>query len=182
MLKYKILKEELIYRGKLFDVIKEDISYKNTLFACEIIMHPGAVVIIPVLDNNKLIFVKQFRPALKNFVLEFPAGTLKKNEEPILAAKRELKEETGFTAKKLKKILKIYPVPGYSTECMHIYIASKLKKGFQNLDKDEMLNVEILSLDAAFNLIKKGLIRDSKTVIGIFALKFKNFKTIFRKE
>ncbi len=144
--------------------------------------HPGAVIIIPILDNNKIVFVKQFRPVLKNFVFEFPAGTLKKDEKPLIAAKRELVEETGFTAKRIKKVLEVYPVPGYSTELMHIYLAWDLQKGLQNLEKDELLNIEILSLNRAFKFIKKGLIKDSKTIIGIYLLKLNNVKAITGKK
>lgn len=171
MPKYKILEKKLVYKGRIFNIFKEKILFGNKILNAEIIKHPGAVVIIPVLDNGELVFVRQFRPALKKFILEFPAGTLNKYESVSVAAKRELKEETGFTAKKIIKISEVIPVPGYSTEIIHIYTAKGLRKGKVTLDKDEILTTKILSVDDAFDLLNRGKIVDSKTIIGILLLK-----------
>lgn len=173
MLNCKILRKETLHKGKIFDLVHEKISYRRRIFDIEKVEHPGAVVIIPLLGKDTIIFVEQFRPALKSSILELPAGTLKKNESCEDAVKRELVEETGFTAKKIKEILKIYPAPGYTTELMHLFLAWDLRKGLQRLDKDELLKIKTLKIDEAFNLIKKRKIIDSKTIIGIIYLKFK---------
>ncbi len=172
MADHKILKEKLIHKGKVFSLVNEVIYAKGKNISVDLIKHPGAVVIIPVLNNNKVVLLKQFRPAVKKYIYEFPAGTLNQNETPLSAANRELEEETGFVAKKLDKVFKVIPVPGYSTEIMHFFIAKDLIKGKLNLDKDEILKAEVIGIDKILSLAKKGKISDAKTLVGIFILKY----------
>ena len=137
----------------------------------EYLSHPGAVVIVPVLDDNRLIFVKQFRYAIKEFTLEFPAGKLEGTDKDLMtAAERELREETGYKAKTLEKIGAVYPSPSFNTEVLHLFKASGLEKGIQDLDEDEFINIVILDRDEVTTFTKSTSIIDAKTLLGIYLI------------
>ncbi len=133
----------------------------------ETVLHRGASAIIPIKDDERIIFVKQYRHPIGEYILEIPAGTLKPGEDPEICARRELEEETGYMPGELIHLLTIYPSPGYSSERLYIYLARKLRRGSQNLEIDEDLSVTDLSLDEAVEAIRKGEIRDAKTVVSI---------------
>lgn len=133
----------------------------------ELIRHPGAVVIIPRLPDGRIILVHQLRVATGQTLWEFPAGTLEKGEPPLRCAQRELQEETGWSASRLQKLIYFYPTPGISTEVMHLYLADRLKKkGGQDLDDDEELEVGIFSPAQLERMIRGGKIIDGKTILG----------------
>lgn len=134
----------------------------------EIVEHPGAVLIIPVTSNGKIVFVKQYRTAVDRILTELPAGTLEKGEDPLNCAKRELEEETGFQAKKIISLSGFYPAPGFCTEYIHIFVASELIGGKLKPDEDEGIDPIELSLDQACDMIDKNLIVDAKTIVSIF--------------
>ncbi|MCX8092710.1 MAG: NUDIX hydrolase [Candidatus Goldbacteria bacterium] len=166
-------KRKKIYDGKIIKLYKDIININNRTFIREIIVHPGSVVLIPILNKKakETILIKQFRYAIGKYIFELPAGTLEKNENPISCAKRELKEETGYIAKKIKKIAEIYPSPGIITEKMHIFIATDLIKSQQELDIDENIAIIKMKLGEAIKMIKKGKITDAKTIVGLLLLK-----------
>lgn len=134
----------------------------------EIVEHPGAVLIIPVTSAGNLIFIKQYRTAIDKILIELPAGTLEKAEDPIACAHRELEEETGFKSKKIISLSGFYPAPGFCTEYIHIFVAKELTPGKLNLDEDEGIDPVELSLDEACDMINKNLIVDAKTIVSIF--------------
>lgn len=138
----------------------------------EIILHNGGVTIIAQPDPSKIVLIKQFRYAIGKVFWELPAGTLKKNEDPVLAAKRELKEETGYFANKWESLGIIYPLPGYSTEVLYFFKATDLIDDEPELDPDENIEVKILDLKQAWQMIKDGEIRDAKTISGISLVMF----------
>ncbi len=141
----------------------------------EIIEHPGAVLIIPILSDERFVLIRQYRPVMQQYLYEFPAGTLNPKEKPLRCAYRELTEETGYQAKTMKKLGKIFPVPGYSTEVITIYQAdqltlltkSDLKEQGIHKDPDELLTVRLCSKTEIKNLFKNGRIHDAKTICAL---------------
>jgi ADP-ribose pyrophosphatase len=158
-----------LHRGKVFRLSKERLMLPNgEKVELEVIRHPGAAAIVPLLADHRVVMIKQYRHAAGQFLWEIPAGTLNPGESPVECAKRELPEEAGYRARVFKKLGEIYPVPGYSDELIHIFLATGLTPGRQNLDADEVLDVKPITLEEALEMIKRGEIRDAKTIIGLF--------------
>ncbi|NQU18330.1 MAG: NUDIX hydrolase [Candidatus Saganbacteria bacterium] len=133
----------------------------------EIVEHPGAVIVIGITPENKLVLIRQFRKPVEAVIVEACAGLVNKGEKLIDAAKRELKEETGYDCGKIKQVLSAYTSPGYSTEMIHYFVATDLKKGSQEFDEDENIEVFLISPKEAMREIREGKIRDNKTIIAI---------------
>ena len=172
-MKYKLLKSEIRFKGKVFDHQVDEIEYDSGNKGIrEIAIHPGGAVVVPVKDDGKIILVKQYRYPLHKTLIELPAGKLDKGEDPLVCAIRELEEETGYKAKEIKKLGEIYTAPGYCTEVLHIYSASGLTPGNHNREEGE-LGMEILefSIEEIELMISSGKITDAKTIVGIFYLK-----------
>ncbi len=166
---FEIQKSELIYTGKAFDVRRDQVRLpagKTT--SIEVVVHPGAVTIIPIDVQGRILFVRQYRHAVGQELLELPAGTLGEGENPENCAQREIREETGMSAAKLEKIGEFYLVPGYSTEYMHIYLASDLKSEPLPGDEDEFITVEAVVSSAIPDLIAQGVLRDAKSLAALF--------------
>jgi ADP-ribose pyrophosphatase len=171
-MKYKVLKSEILYKGKVFDHQVDKIEYESGNKGIrEIAIHPGGAVVVPINDDGKIILVKQFRYPFQKTLIELPAGKLDKGEDPLICATRELEEETGYKAKEIKKLGEIYTAPGYCTEILHIYSAKGLTPGNHNREEGE-LGMEILELTIIEieEMIIKGEIKDAKTIAGIFYL------------
>lgn len=140
----------------------------------EFMDHPGAVAVLPVLPNGDVIFVRQHRYPVGEDTLEIPAGKLHSAKDDLLRrVKAELKEETGYTARKIRPLLSYWPTPAFSNEVLYIYTAEGLTPGEASPDEDEFLRVEILPFAKAMALVKKGAIRDSKSLIALQAWKIK---------
>lgn len=140
--------------------------------ARETILHPGAVVIIPVDAQNRVIFVRQYRRAVRRFLLELPAGTLERGEPRLACAKRELMEETGWKAKRWQRLTQFYAAPGFISEQMTLYLAQDLTQHEASPEPDEMVTPVRLSLTKALQQVRRGSICDAKTIIGLlFAAK-----------
>ncbi len=169
-LPYKIIESKKIYQGHNFQLLKDrfilDVA-KHKVVTRELVDHPGAVVILPFLDKNHIVLLRQFRYAAQGDLWEIPAGTLEKNENPLDCAKREIEEETGFKARRWQLLTRFLPAPGISNELMTLYKAEGLVEGNKNLDHDEWIEHEVVSLKKALQMIKKGAIRDAKTIVGI---------------
>ncbi len=169
-LPYKVIESKKIHQGYNFRLIKErfvlDVA-KHKVVTRELIDHPGAVVILPFVDKNHIILLKQFRHAAQGDLWEIPAGTLEPGEKPIHCAKREIEEETGFKAKRWVFLSRFFSAPGISNEIMTLYKAENLVPGRKNLDHDEWIEHEVVSIKKACQMIKKGTIRDAKTIIGL---------------
>jgi ADP-ribose pyrophosphatase len=156
------------FDGRLIKVFEKKTVLPNShKMNLEIVKHPGAVLIVPYLTNKKIVLLRQYRPVIDDYMLELPAGTLAKNEKPGLCAKRELLEETGYKAKYIKKIGKIYPCPGYSTEKITFFLAQGLEKAEQSLEKDEVIEIVILTKTQIKKLFKQGKIVDAKTICAL---------------
>lgn len=164
----KTVVSKRLYEGKIVNLREDVVESNKGRFSREIIEHPGAVTIIPVIkEADTIIMVRQFRQAVKKTLLELPAGTLKRGERPEDCAKRELLEETGYTAGSLKKILRFYPAPGYDTEVIHLYLATDLTKSMQRLEEDENIVVLEVKKEEALRMIERNEIEDAKSIIGI---------------
>lgn len=129
--------------------------------------HPEAAAIVPFLDSQRILMVRQWRYAIERETLEIPAGKMDLGEDPETCAFRELEEETGHRAGRVLHLFQYYPAIGYSNEVIHIYAASGLTRLSDSLDEDEISKLEIVRLDRIHDLIMKGKIRDGKTVIGV---------------
>ena len=165
----KVNSQVTLHHGKVFKLIRENVTLTNGVTVdLDTIRHPGASAMVPFSDKNTVILIKQYRHAIGDFIWEIPAGTLAPDETPLECAKRELIEETGFSASIWKKMGEITPVPGYSDERIHIFLAANLVSSEQNLDEGEMLNVHGVMVDNAIEMIHKGIIQDGKTIAGLF--------------
>jgi ADP-ribose pyrophosphatase len=133
--------------------------------------HPGAVAVIPLIAPDKVVMVRQFRYPVNCVTLEIPAGKLDKNEQPLLCVKRELEEETGMKAGRVRKLLSFWPTATFANEIIHVYVADKLKPGNAHPDEDEFLATEIWPLKKLYAEIDAGRVQDAKTLIALQALR-----------
>jgi ADP-ribose pyrophosphatase len=164
----KINDRTTIHRGRVFELIRENVTLENgTTTDVEFIEHPGAAAIVPFLSANRVVMLKQYRHALKEFIWEIPAGTLDPNEEVLSCAKRELIEETGYSADQWHRLGEITPVPGYSNERIHIFLARELQPAEQNLDADEVIQVQEVEFQTALAMIGGRDIQDAKSIAGL---------------
>lgn len=168
----KKISSENVFDGVLLHVFKDSVELPNGHKATrEWIKHPGASSIIPLLPDNQIILVRQYRYPVAQVTLEIPAGKLDKpDEDPIECARRELSEETGYTAGKLWKLTTIATTVGFTNEVIHLYAASDLTPGKIHPDSDEFINVVKMPLTAALHLVETGKIIDSKSIISILLL------------
>jgi ADP-ribose pyrophosphatase len=133
----------------------------------EVIEHPGAVAIVPVLDDQRVCLIRNYRLAVDAWLLEIPAGTLEPGEDPIVTAHRELAEETGYTAKSLAPLIQLLFSPGILHERMHIFVATGLEPGLSRLEFGEQIETQIMPLDDVLEMIGRGEIEDAKTVASL---------------
>lgn len=156
-----------VFEGKMINVRVDRVRLPDGKESTrEVVDHPGAVVIVPVL-GEKILFVEQYRYPIEQVLLELPAGKLDPGESPEECAKRELEEETGYKAKKLSYLGKIFTTPGFTTEVIHIFAAEDLEKTAQNTDPDEFIDVKEVSIEEALSLLKNAEIEDSKTICAL---------------
>ena len=161
------MKKKKIYDGKILGLSVYDGKIEGRKVRREMIEHRGAAAMLAFDEDNKVILVKQHRFP-HGYVLEIPAGTLEKKEEPINCAFRELEEETGYRARKMTPLITYYPSIGYNTEVIHCFVASGLKKVADlKLDDDEILSVVKIDMQKLLRMIKSGKIQDSKTICAV---------------
>ena len=163
------------FKGKLLKVLTQKRRLPDgRLTTLDIIDHPGAVLIVPFLDQKRLIFIRQYRSAIQRFIYELPAGTLNPRESLTKCAHRELAEETGYRAGKMSVLGNIFPVPGYSTEVITIFKAQGLSpldsdKGKVDVikDPDEVIRVRVLSRVQIQKIFRSGRLNDAKTICAL---------------
>ena len=171
---YEVTKSETSYTGKVFNIQKDTITLPNGKTTIrETICHNGAAAMIPIDENGDIIFVKQYRHSAKSMVLEIPAGTIEKGEDPLHCAIREIEEETSYKAGEMAFLMKFYSAIGFCNEIIYLYLATNLEKSNFNFDDDEFITLERHSLSESLKLIENGTICDSKTIIAI--LTYKNY-------
>jgi len=163
-------RSELVYKGRIIKVYKDKMLLPSgAVSEFDVVRHPGAILVVPLVSDSKVILLRQFRPVIGGYLYELPAGTIERGESPLACAKREIIEEAGFRAKKMTRLGEIYPVPGYSTEKIFIFKAQGLKKAYAPGDKDEIIERIRCTKRQIRVLFEKGLIVDAKTIAG-FAL------------
>ena len=172
----KQLKLRKIFSGKAVNFRADVIRLPDGKTATrEFLDHPGAVAVLPVLENGEIVMVRQYRYPVQEVTLEIPAGKLHSKNDPLPArARAELREETGYTAARLEKLSAFWPTSAFSNEVLHVYLATGLKAGAAAPDEDEFINVEHIAFKKAFGLIKTGKIKDAKTIIAIQAFALRN--------
>ena len=174
----KKISSENVFDGVLLHVRKDEVELPNGHKATrEWITHPGAASVIPLLPDGQIILVRQFRYPIGQVTLEVPAGKLDKpGEDPLECAKRELSEETGYTAEKIWKLTTIATTVGFTNEIIHLYAATDLTPGKQHPDEDEFINTLKMPLTAALKMVESGKIIDSKSIISILLLSQQIYK------
>lgn len=161
-------KTRVIYRGKIIRLNLERVRLPNGhLTELEIVYHPGAAAIVPFIDRDHVILIKQYRHAVGGYLYEVPAGKLMKNESPLRCARRELEEEIGHKARQFQKLASIYTSPGFCNEIIHLFSATHLSKTLQRLESSEVLKVIEMPLQKALEMIQKGKIKDAKSIISL---------------
>ena len=164
-----INKSATLHKGRVFNLMNENYTLDNGVTSdMDFIQHPGAAAMVPMLNYQEVVLIKQYRHAIRKFIWEIPAGTLDPNESPINCARRELIEEIGYSATDWHRLGTITPLPGCSDERIHIFLALDLKPAQQELDDDEMINVHKMNLSEAMQMILAGEISDGKTISGLF--------------
>lgn len=169
-LEEKTIHSEEIFTGKVISLHLQDVELPNGKKSTrEIIKHPGAVAILAITDDNKIVMVEQFRKALERTIVEIPAGKLEKGEVPALCARRELEEETGYVCESLELLTSFYTSPGFADEIVHIFVAKGLskKENSASLDEDEFVNLEEITLKESLQYVKEQKICDAKTIFAV---------------
>lgn len=160
-----------VYRGLFLEMKRDTVRLPDGEQAIrEYLTHPGAVAILAILEDGRVLLERQYRYPVSRVCMEIPAGKLELGEDPLLCAQRELEEETGYTAKKWSYIRRIHPVISYSTEFIDIYLAEGLIKGQRHLDDEEFLDVFAAPLEDLLEWVEQGAITDVKTTISAYWL------------
>lgn len=169
-MKYSLLKSDIVFKGKVFDVQVDEIEYKSGNRAKrEVAFHYGGAVVAAITPQNKIVMVNQFRYPFQKYMIELPAGKLNKDEDPEHCAVRELEEETGYTAKSIHKLGVITTTPGFCSELLHIFLAEDLTAGEHNREEGETgMEVYEYSFDEIEMKIRTGELYDSKSISGIY--------------
>ena len=173
--KARVLSSREVYRGPAFWVTTDQVLEPGGVrVRRDIVRHTGSVVILAVDETGavpRILLERQYRHAAQQFLWELPAGRIDDGEEPLAAAKRELLEETGYTASKWKRILKFYASPGFAAEAMNVYLARKLHPGVAQPEDDEAIQVRFFPLFRAVSMVMNGTVRDAKTISSILWLR-----------
>jgi len=166
---FEVLKSETVYKGKIFNILKEEVQLpdgRKGIF--DIIEHNSSVAILPV-DNNQMVWlVRQYRYPIKKTLLEIPAGVMEEGEDPAYCAQRELREEIGMGAGKLELLGRFYLARGYSTEYMYIFMASSLFESHAKPDDDEFIHIEKYPINEILRMARNDEFEDAKTLAALF--------------
>ncbi len=170
--KFTHKKSEIAFQGRAFKLRQDYLQTPDGRdVVYEIIEHPGAVTIIPLDEEHRILFIKQYRPATREILLELPAGTLNPGEDPLVCAGREVREETGMAARQLEKLGELWLAPGYSTEKLHFFLATGLYESPLEQDDDEFIEVERITYQDALEMAVRGEIIDGKSLAGLLLLR-----------
>ena len=162
--------KKTIWRGRAVNFDVDTVRLPNgKLTTREYISHPGAVGVVPFLDRDTIVMVRQYRHPIGQVTLELPAGKIDPRESVLSCIKRELAEETGYTAAKFTPLIQYWPTPAFANEMLHLYVATGLKPGRMSTDDDEFIEAVTLPFKKAVAMVRSGKIRDSKSVVGLLA-------------
>ncbi len=166
------MKDSIKYQGKIFSVVEKTATGKSGQeHKHQSVVHPGAVVIVPFTADNKIIFVKQYRPSVGQSLIELPAGTIEETEDPFTCAQRELQEEIQYRSNELTLCGGCFSTPGFCNEYLYFFIAKQLLESPLMGDDTEEITTTTLTLEEAENHILSHQIIDAKTICGLFFLK-----------
>lgn len=164
----KKLDSQQVFDGHLLKVYSDKVELPNGKQSVrEYIIHPGAVAVVPILEDGRVVMVRQYRYPTGEAILEIPAGKLDCGESPEKCALRELSEETGYRAGVLRKLTAIHTTPGFTNEIIHVYVAEQLEMAGQHTDEDEFVNIEVYTKEKLKAMIFDGQISDAKTIAGL---------------
>lgn len=172
--KARVLSSQVSYRGPVFWVTTDDVLEPSGIrVRRDVVRHSGSIVILAVDESSgspRVLLEKQYRHAAGRFLLELPAGRIDEGENELHAAKRELLEETGYSARSWKRVLRFWASPGFVAESMSIYLARNLKTGTAQPEDDEVIEIKLVPLEKAASMVLKGDIQDAKTIAGVLWL------------
>ncbi len=166
--KAKVLKSEIIYEGKAFGVRRDELIEPTGVHTIrEVVTHPGSVVILPVLPDGRIVLVRQYRHAARQYLWELVAGRMEHGENPKKGAQRELLEETGYRAKKFSIFLDVFPTPGFLEERMFLLLAEGLSAGEAEPEEDEKIIVASYTRKQLEEMMRTRKLRDAKSIAGL---------------
>lgn len=167
-LEEKTIRSKNIFEGRIIRVQLDEVELPNgNISTRELVKHPGAVAIMAITEEDKMVFVRQYRKPLEKTILELPAGKLEPGENPAVCATRELEEETGYRADEINHVVSVYTSPGFADELLHLYEVQGLVQGVYHPDADEFVETVELTLEEAFQRMEAGEICDAKTVTAL---------------
>jgi ADP-ribose pyrophosphatase len=164
----EVLSSKIIYDGPVFGVRQDEVIEPGGVRTTrDMVTHFGSIVVLPVLPDGRILLIRQYRHAIGQFLWELVAGRVEKGENLLTAAKRELLEETGYTARRFRKLLRLFPTPGFLSEFMVIYAAEGLVAGAAHPEEDERITVRAFTLREIEHWMKSGKLQDAKSFAGI---------------
>jgi ADP-ribose pyrophosphatase len=164
----RILSSKMIYQGRVFGLRRDEVVEPTGVQTTrEVITHPGSVVVLPVLPDRRILLIRQYRHATRQFMWELVAGRIDEGEKSRHAAARELAEETGYRAKRLKLFLDVFPTPGFLEEEMFLFVAEGLTPGEPTPEDDEKITAQAFTHAQVETMIRRNTIRDAKSIAGI---------------
>ena len=164
----QVLSSQMVYEGRVFGIRRDEVIEPSGVRTTrEMITHPGSVVVLPVLPDGRVLLIQQYRYAARQYLWELVAGRMDHGETPIEGAARELKEETGYTAKKLKIFLEFFPTPGFLEEKMYLLLAKGLTPGKAEPEEDEKIVTRAYTHKQLDEMLRKKNLRDAKTIAGV---------------
>jgi ADP-ribose pyrophosphatase len=172
--KARLLESKVVYRGPVFLVRRDRVAEPGGVVATrELVVHSGSVVVLPVLPDGRILLIRQYRHAAGQFLWELVAGRIEPGEKPLAAARRELAEETGYTARQFTKMLDLFPTPGFVSERMLVYAARGLRPGVARPEADEKIVSKPFPTREVESMMRSGKLRDAKSIAGIlFYMRF----------
>lgn len=166
-----MIESKELFRGKNFKLLVDILSYRGKKFEREMVWHPGAVAMLAITKEGKVVLERQYRHPVGEWIWEIPAGTIEEGESPEECAIREMEEETGYEVESIERLGGCYLAPGYSSEFIHIFLVRLGRKGKTKREVGELMKVSEFSLEEIEEMVKKGEIKDAKTLVALFLLR-----------